>query len=107
MISAAGLTRSFGSRVVVDRVTLEVGRGEIMALLGPNGAGKTTTGLRSPRKMKRTIISATESIAAAGPRKKRRPDDDGGAALAEALRSSAPGTQHSAPLRLDIAPHTE
>jgi ABC-2 type transport system ATP-binding protein len=29
--------------VVVDRVTLTVSRGEIVALLGPNGAGKTTT----------------------------------------------------------------
>ena len=43
MIAAAGLTRQFGSRVVVDRVTFSVERGEIVALLGPNGAGKTTT----------------------------------------------------------------
>jgi ABC-2 type transport system ATP-binding protein len=27
----------------VDRLTIRVGRGEILALLGPNGAGKTTT----------------------------------------------------------------
>jgi ABC-2 type transport system ATP-binding protein len=43
MIAARGLTRTFGSRVVVDDVTLDVGPGEIVALLGPNGAGKTTT----------------------------------------------------------------
>src|SRR5262245_32342116 len=43
MISAAGLTRRFGPRVVVDGVTFEIARGEIVALLGPNGAGKTTT----------------------------------------------------------------
>jgi ABC-2 type transport system ATP-binding protein len=43
MIAAAGLTRRFGSRTVVDDVTFEVARGEIVALLGPNGAGKTTT----------------------------------------------------------------
>jgi ABC-2 type transport system ATP-binding protein len=43
MISAVGLTRRFGSRTVVNDVTLQVARGEIVALLGPNGAGKTTT----------------------------------------------------------------
>ena len=43
MIAAVGLTRQFGSRVVVDHVTFTVDRGEIVALLGPNGAGKTTT----------------------------------------------------------------
>ena len=43
MISASHLTRTFGERVVVDDVTLTVGKGEIVALLGPNGAGKTTT----------------------------------------------------------------
>jgi ABC-2 type transport system ATP-binding protein len=43
MISAQRLTRRFGSRAVVDDVSFEVGRSEIVALLGPNGAGKTTT----------------------------------------------------------------
>jgi ABC-2 type transport system ATP-binding protein len=43
LIAATELTRQFGSRVVVDRVTFTVARGEIVALLGPNGAGKTTT----------------------------------------------------------------
>jgi ABC-2 type transport system ATP-binding protein len=43
VIAATDLTRQFGSRVVVDRATFTVPRGEIVALLGPNGAGKTTT----------------------------------------------------------------
>jgi ABC-2 type transport system ATP-binding protein len=43
MISASNLTRTFGDRVAVENVTLNVDSGEIVALLGPNGAGKTTT----------------------------------------------------------------
>jgi ABC-2 type transport system ATP-binding protein len=43
VISAKGLTRQFGGRTVVENVTFDVDRSEIVALLGPNGAGKTTT----------------------------------------------------------------
>ena len=42
-ISARGLTRSFGSHVAVNSLTLELKRGEVLGFLGPNGAGKTTT----------------------------------------------------------------
>ena len=38
-----GLVKRYGSRTVVDGVSLSVARGEIVAMLGPNGAGKTTT----------------------------------------------------------------
>ena len=38
-----GLTRRFGGFTAVDRVSFQVGRGEIFGFLGPNGAGKTTT----------------------------------------------------------------
>lgn len=43
MIAARDLSRRFGTRTVLEGVTLDVGRGEVVALLGPNGAGKTTT----------------------------------------------------------------
>ena len=35
--------KSYGKRVVVNRVNLVVSQGEIVGLLGPNGAGKTTS----------------------------------------------------------------
>ncbi len=37
------LTRKFDDLVAVDRLSLQVNRGEIFGLLGPDGAGKTTT----------------------------------------------------------------
>ena len=43
MIHAENLTRWFGDRMAVDRLSFEVRAGEILGLLGPNGAGKTTT----------------------------------------------------------------
>lgn len=41
-IDVCNLTKSFGSRKVVDDVSLAVRRGEIYGFLGPNGSGKTT-----------------------------------------------------------------
>jgi len=38
-----GLVKRYGDVVAVDRLDLEVRRGECFGLLGPNGAGKTTT----------------------------------------------------------------
>lgn len=37
------LTRAFGERVVVERLTIAAPRGAVFGFLGPNGAGKTTT----------------------------------------------------------------
>jgi ABC-2 type transport system ATP-binding protein len=42
-IEASGLSKSYGSDRVLDRLDLTVERGQLLALLGPNGAGKTTT----------------------------------------------------------------
>jgi ABC-2 type transport system ATP-binding protein len=52
-IRARDLTRSFGAFTAVDRITFDVGVGEVFGFLGANGAGKTTairmlTGLLAP-----------------------------------------------------------
>ena len=41
-ITATGLRKSYGDKVVLDGVDLHVAEGTIFSLLGPNGAGKTT-----------------------------------------------------------------
>ena len=43
IIKTSELTKTFGELVAVDRLNLEVARGEIFGLVGPDGAGKTTT----------------------------------------------------------------
>jgi lipopolysaccharide export system ATP-binding protein len=40
---AQGLSKRFKRRKVVDDVSLDIQRGEVVGLLGPNGAGKTTS----------------------------------------------------------------
>jgi ABC-2 type transport system ATP-binding protein len=53
VIEVTDLTKHYGDRAAVDRVSFAVEEGEIFGILGPNGAGKTTTvesiaGLRTP-----------------------------------------------------------
>lgn len=53
MLEVKGLSKSFGGFRAVNRATLEVKKGEIVAVIGPNGAGKTTlfnliTGILKP-----------------------------------------------------------
>jgi ABC-type (unclassified) transport system, ATPase component len=43
MLSVQHLVKSLGGRRVIEDVTLEVARGEVVGLLGPNGAGKSTS----------------------------------------------------------------
>jgi ABC-2 type transport system ATP-binding protein len=42
LVTAAGVTKNFGSFTAVDNVSFEVESGKILGLIGPNGAGKTT-----------------------------------------------------------------
>ncbi len=53
VVTVRALRKTYGDRVVVDNVDLDVRAGEVVGLIGANGAGKTTTveciqGLRRP-----------------------------------------------------------
>jgi ABC-2 type transport system ATP-binding protein len=43
VVEIDALTKRYGPRTVVDRLSMRVRRGEVFGFLGPNGAGKTTT----------------------------------------------------------------
>ncbi len=55
MLQIRDLTASYGEDEILHGVTLEIGRGEVLALAGPNGAGKSTllrvvSGVLPPRR---------------------------------------------------------
>ena len=61
MIQIDGLTKTYGSRVAVDDLTVSVEPGRVTGFLGPNGSGKTTTmrcilGLTRPSAGRVTVL---------------------------------------------------
>ena len=42
IIEVKNVTQTFGEKVALDKVSLEIPEGKIFGLLGPNGAGKST-----------------------------------------------------------------
>ncbi|GAA4877760.1 ATP-binding cassette domain-containing protein [Kitasatospora terrestris] len=57
-ITATGLRKSYGDKVVLDGIDLRIPAGSVFALLGQNGAGKTTT-----VKILSTLVGADEGRA--------------------------------------------
>jgi ABC-2 type transport system ATP-binding protein len=60
MIKVENLTKAFGPKIAVNRVSFSVERGEVLGFLGPNGAGKSTsmrmiTGFIPPTEGKITV----------------------------------------------------
>jgi ABC-2 type transport system ATP-binding protein len=60
-VRTVALRKTFGALVAVDRLDLEIPRGQVFGLLGPNGSGKTTTirmlcGLMQPTEGTATVI---------------------------------------------------
>jgi len=61
VLETKGLTKHYGDFVAVDKLNLNVKKGEVFGLLGPNGAGKTTTilmvlGLTEPTKGEVSVL---------------------------------------------------
>jgi len=42
MIEFAGVTKRFGKTVVLEKVDLQIGQGEVVVVIGPSGSGKST-----------------------------------------------------------------
>jgi ABC-type multidrug transport system ATPase subunit len=97
VIEAQALTRRFGEFVAVDRVSLRVPDGMVLALLGPNGAGKTTT-----VRMLAGLLAPSDGAATVAGRDVRR--DPAGVRACVGLVTDAPGLyeQMTVPAYLDF-----
>ncbi len=42
VVQCMGLTKTYGRKIALNQVNLNLERGRIIGLLGPNGSGKTT-----------------------------------------------------------------
>ncbi|MBA3484906.1 MAG: ABC transporter ATP-binding protein [Pirellulales bacterium] len=62
MLRFENVTRTYGPRIAVDNLNLDLKRGELFALLGHNGAGKTTT-----IKMLVGLLKPTSGVIHVGP----------------------------------------
>lgn len=58
VLEVKSLTKQYAKTLAANKVTFEIGEGEIFALIGPNGAGKTTT-----IRMISTLIQPTDGDA--------------------------------------------
>ena len=43
ILTAKNLSKSYGNKIVIRDISLQIKQGEAVGLLGPNGAGKTTS----------------------------------------------------------------
>ncbi|GGE06048.1 nodulation factor ABC transporter ATP-binding protein NodI [Rhizobium leguminosarum bv. viciae] len=64
-IDLAGVSKSYGGKIVVNDLSFTIAAGECFGLLGPNGAGKSTItrmilGMTSPNAGKITVLGAQE-----------------------------------------------
>jgi ABC-2 type transport system ATP-binding protein len=67
VVRTDALTKRYGERLAVDRVSMTVRRGEVYGFLGPNGAGKTTTlrmvlGLIRPTSGSATVLGRPAGV---------------------------------------------